>query len=72
MLGIIATARLGNIVCGYASLWGIESDSLDYVDDIAREIAHEAASNADRNRDAMIRHRAEQITALATAPRGNV
>lgn len=72
MLGITATARIGNMACGYASVWGIESDSGDYIDEIALEMAHEAASAADNDRDNMIRARAEQIVTLATASRRTV
>jgi hypothetical protein len=72
MVGIVATARIGGMVCGSASLWGIESDGGDYIDEMALEIAGEAAHEADASRDSMIRARAEEIAALASVARRNV
>ncbi len=72
VLGIIAAARLDGIVCGEASLYGIESDSGDYLDELAHELARTAAHDADSHRDAMIRTRAEEIAALAAVPRQSV
>lgn len=68
MVGIVATAKFGNMVCGESSLWGIESDSQDYIDEIALDMATEAAAEADENRDKMICTRAKEITALASIP----
>ncbi len=72
MLGIVAVARLDGMACGEASLYGIESDSGDYLDETAHEIGHAAACEADALRDVMIRTRAEEIIALANAPRQSV
>ena len=72
MVGIVATARVSGMECGFASLWGIESDSGDYIDEVAFELASEAAHDADANRDSMIRARAEEIATLASTPRRNV
>lgn len=72
MIGITATARIGDMVCGSASLWGIESDADDYIDEIAHELAGEAAKAADAARDKMIHDRAQEIATLATTPRGTV
>lgn len=68
MLGIVAIARLGDMVCGSASLWGIESDNDEYINEIALEMANAAASAADNNRDNMIRARAHEIITLAATP----
>lgn len=72
MLGIVAVARLGDMECGSASLWGIESDSGEYLDEIALEMAHEAVHAANANRNTMIRIRAEEIATLASTPGRNV
>lgn len=66
MMGITATARLGTMHCGESSLWGIESDSGDYLNEMAPELAQSAANEATANRDNMIRTRAEEIAALAS------
>ncbi len=71
MIGIIATARVGGMECGGASLWGIESDSGDYIDEVADELAREAVKDADTRRDALIRARAEEIAALASIPQSS-
>lgn len=72
MIGIIATARIGSMQCGTASLWGIESDAADYIDEIAHELSRELAAAADANRDRMIQTRAQEIIVLASTPRGTV
>jgi hypothetical protein len=72
MIGIIATARVGGMECGEASLWGIESDSGDYIDEMAVELAREAVHEADARRDALIRARAEEIGVLASIPQRTV
>ena len=52
-VGIIAEVSLGGAVIGHASVWGVESDSGDsYLMSEAREIAHEALSDARKWRDA--------------------
>lgn len=72
MLDIVATARIGDMVCGGATLGGVESDSGDYIDEIAHELAHAAVMDAAAVRDAMICKRAEEIAALASTPCDNV
>ncbi len=72
MIGITATARIDDIVCGDASLWGIESDAGDHIDEIAHELAREAVAAAAANRDTMICDRAQEIATLATTTRGTV
>lgn len=72
MIGIIATAQIGAMICGSTSLWGIESDDAEYIDILAHELAGEAAAIADASRDRMINDRALEIATLATTPRGCV
>lgn len=72
MLGIVAVARIGGMVCGSASLWGVESDCGEYMDEVALELTREAVRDADASRDRMIRARAEEIATLASTPRQSV
>lgn len=72
MIGLIATARIGDLVCGSASLWGIESDAADYIDELAHELSSEAAAEAEAERDRMIHTRAQEIATLAATRRGTV
>ena len=49
MVGIIVTASRNGIELGSASLWSIESDSGDYLNEAARELAEEATHKARAN-----------------------
>lgn len=44
--GIVVTAYRNGIELGSASLWGIESDSSDYLEETARELCEEAMEQA--------------------------
>ena len=45
-VGIIVTAHRAGIALGSASLWGIESDCEDYIDEVTRDLVSEAIAAA--------------------------
>lgn len=55
MVGVVVTASFEGIELGSASLWGIESDSEDYLNEVAKELTEDAITVA--------KSRAEKILA---------
>ena len=67
MMGIVATAYIGDVECGSASLWGIASDAGDCINEIAHELIDEALADAKANTKRLIKKKAEEIATLASA-----